>query len=92
MAPPVWARLSAITGDHRYLDFMDREWWATTDHLYVREQRLFHRDDRFATRREPNGERVFWSRGNGWVVAGLVRVLGRCPRHTRSRPVRDAPA
>jgi rhamnogalacturonyl hydrolase YesR len=85
MAPPVWARLAALTGDQRYLDFLDREWWATTDHLYVKEERLFHRDDRFATRREPNGERVFWSRGNAWVVAGLVRVLDALPEGWRGR-------
>jgi unsaturated rhamnogalacturonyl hydrolase len=36
MGPPVLARMSTATGDRRYLDYMDREWWLTSGSLYDR--------------------------------------------------------
>lgn len=75
MAPPVWTKLARITGEKKYMDYMNKEWWATTDYLYDTKEHLYFRDDRFFKRREANGEKVFWSRGNGWVFGGLVRVL-----------------
>ncbi|MDH7598376.1 MAG: glycoside hydrolase family 88 protein [Sedimentisphaerales bacterium] len=80
MAPPFWAGLADLTGQRRYLDFMDKEWWATTDYLYDKQEHLYLRDSRFFERREANGQKVFWSRGNGWVFAGLVRVLDLMPK------------
>ncbi|MBN2210961.1 MAG: glycoside hydrolase family 88 protein, partial [Sedimentisphaerales bacterium] len=70
MAPPVWAKLTAATGERKYLDFMDKEWWATTDYLYDKEEHLFFRDSGYFDKREENGQKIFWSRGNGWVIAG----------------------
>ena len=46
MSPPVWAKLAAITGERKYLDFMMGEYRATYDHLYDREDHLFWRDAR----------------------------------------------
>jgi unsaturated rhamnogalacturonyl hydrolase len=77
MAPPVLAQLSIATGDRRYLDFMDREWWITSNALYDPAEQLYYRDDRFLTMHEANGKKVFWSRGNGWVLAGLAMALQR---------------
>ena len=85
MAPSVLANLSAITHDARYLDYMDREWWRTSDVLYDKDRHLFYRDVRFFERREPNGQPVFWARGNGWVLAGLARVLEAMPGNYPSR-------
>jgi rhamnogalacturonyl hydrolase YesR len=79
MGPAVWVRLHNATGEGRYLDFMDREWRVTSDLLYDPEEHLFFRDSRYFTRREANGRKVFWSRGNGWVLAGLARVLQNLP-------------
>jgi rhamnogalacturonyl hydrolase YesR len=85
MAPPALARLSYAIGDLRYLDFMNTLWWDTVDFLYDREYRLFYRDQNYKIRpngtgpREKNGRKIFWSRGNGWVMAGLVRVLQFMP-------------
>ena len=79
MAPPVLAQLFAVTDDRRYLNFMDHEWWITSDALYDQGEHLFYRDDRFLTMHEANGKKVFWSRGNGWVLAGLALVLERMP-------------
>lgn len=79
MAPPAWARMAYVTQDRRYLTFMNREWWATTDFLRDAETSLFFRDSRFFDQREPNGQKIFWSRGNGWVLAGVVRTLDYLP-------------
>ena len=79
MAPPVLAQLAIATGDHRYLDFMDHQWWITSGALYDPAEHLYYRDDRFLTMHEANGQKVFWSRGNGWVLAGLAMVLERMP-------------
>jgi rhamnogalacturonyl hydrolase YesR len=86
MSPPVWARLSAATGDRKYLDFMNQRWWQTSDHLYDKQEHLYYRDDRFLTKREANGKKVFWCRGNGWVMGGLVRVLQYMPADYPDRP------
>lgn len=75
MAPPALALASRATGDPRYRALVQRLWWKTTDFLYDRDAHLYYRDSRFFGRRERNGAKVFWSRGNGWVLAGLARVL-----------------
>ncbi len=85
MAPPVLADLSATTGDPKYLQFMDHEWDRTNKLLYDNEAHLFARDATYLDKHEKNGARVFWSRGNGWVAAGLVRVIDRIPANSPLR-------
>lgn len=85
MAPAGHARLSAITGDRRYLDAMDEEWWRTAALLYDRQEHLFFRDISFLHKRSRHGNKIFWSRGNGWVFAGLARTLTYMPADYPSR-------
>ena len=85
MAPPTWARLAKATGQQAYVDFMIQQWWKTSDYLYDPSEHLFFRDDRFIARREANGRKIFWSRGNGWVMAGIARVLQDLPSDNPSR-------
>jgi len=86
MAPPAWMRLYAATGDERYLNFAVKNWWRTADYLYDGREHLFFRDSSYFSKREANGAKVFWSRGNGWVMAGLVRLLQYLPANHPSRP------
>jgi rhamnogalacturonyl hydrolase YesR len=79
MGPPVLADLSKATDDQKYLDYMDHEWWITSRLLYDSELHLYSRDATFLDKKEANGKKLFWSRGNGWVMAGLVRVLQVMP-------------
>lgn len=79
MSPPVWARLARITGEERYLEFMDREYRFTYDVLWNEEDHLFYRDTRYLERFENNGERIYWSRGNGWVFGGLALMIPDLP-------------
>lgn len=85
MAPPVYAKLYALTKDEKYLDFLNKEYKATYDYLYDKEENLFYRDCRYFTKREANGKKVFWGRGNGWVLGGLVEILQALPQDEPSR-------
>jgi rhamnogalacturonyl hydrolase YesR len=86
MAPPAWVRLYAATGEEKYLNFAVTNWWRTTDYLYDKDEHLFFRDSTFFKKKEANGKKVFWGRGNGWVIGGLVRVLQYLPTNHPDRP------
>lgn len=82
MAPPVFAALSAYTGDAKYVNYMHAAWRDSVNHLFDPETGLFYRDRRYIPDgrgggglREANGEKVFWSRGIGWVLAAVPRIL-----------------
>lgn len=79
MGPPVWMKLAEVTGDQRYLEFADSEFWTMADLLFDKEERLFLRDTRFFERRDEDGKKIFWGRGNGWVIAGIARMLESLP-------------
>lgn len=85
MAPPVLARISAATGDRRYLDFMDKEWWQTSTSLYDPAEHLYFRDSRYLTQKQENGQKLFWARGNGWVMGAFAKVLEVMPENYPSR-------
>jgi rhamnogalacturonyl hydrolase YesR len=86
MAPPVYARMAALTQDDKYLQFMDKQFKNTYFHLYNKAEKLFFRDDSYFDKREENNRNVFWGRGNGWVAAGLVNILKQLPDHSPYRP------
>jgi unsaturated rhamnogalacturonyl hydrolase len=86
MAPPTFARMAKATGEQKYYDFLHQWWWKVSAYYYEPEEYLYFRDQNYFTRREPNGARIFWSRGNGWVIGGLVRVLQYLPLNDPFRP------
>jgi unsaturated rhamnogalacturonyl hydrolase len=75
MAPPTWWALGNATGDPRYAEFAHKEFVATTELLFDKGESLYYRDSRFFDRRGAHGEKLFWSRGNGWVFSGLARLI-----------------
>ena len=85
MAPPVLARLHAATGDQKYVDFLNTMWWDTTDFLFDQEAKLYYRDKNYIGKLNASGKKIFWARGNGWVMAGTVRVLQYLPKNNRER-------
>lgn len=85
MAPPAWARLYAATGDEKYLDYALTNFWRTTDYLYNTNEHLYFRDSTYFDKREANGQKVFWGRGNGWVMGGIVRILQSLPMNHPDR-------
>ncbi len=80
MGPPSWAELAAITHDPKYLDYLDKRWWETSDALYDTHYHLFYRDKTYINSNGPAGKPFFWARGNGWVMGGLARTLEYMPK------------
>ncbi|HVU17372.1 MAG TPA: pectinesterase family protein [Candidatus Didemnitutus sp.] len=86
MGPPALARLAQATGDARYRDLMDRMYWDSVDFLFDPHQSLFFRDEHFLPgHAKPGDEDTYWSRGNGWVFAGLPRIIDFLPPHDPAR-------
>lgn len=79
MGPTVWAKMANITGEKKYLDFMFTEYKATTGYLFDKDENLYYRDSNYFTKKEANGTKVFWGRGNGWVFAGLPVIIRELP-------------
>ena len=86
MAMPVFVRLGVIYNDTSYFSRM-YEMYAFTKYkhggngLYNQVEKLWWRDKDFVPPyKEPNGGNCYWSRGNGWVVAALVRTLQMLPK------------
>ena len=53
--------------------------------LFDKEEKLFYRDHRYFKQKEANGAKVFWGRGNGWVLGGLCEILQTLPRNNMHR-------
>ena len=79
MAPPTWARMYAATGDRKYIDYLDTQWQKSYDLLWDADEHLYIRDATYKSKLGPNGKKIFWSRGEGWVMGGLARTLQYLP-------------
>jgi unsaturated rhamnogalacturonyl hydrolase len=92
MAMPVFTRLGVLYKDTSYFRKMYELYHYTkTIHgihgLYNADEHLWWRDKDFVPPyKEPNGQNCYWSRGNGWVLAALVRVLSILPQIDAHRP------
>lgn len=85
MAPPVYAKLYRLTGDKKYIKFLNKEYKATYDYLFDKKENLFFRDWHYFTQKEENGKKIFWGRGNGWVLGGLTEILQELPKKDKNR-------
>lgn len=91
MAPPTLAKLGTTLNDPTYYKYNDQYFKECYNLLYNKEERLFARDLNYVIkndgkdRYEANGKKIFWSRGNGWVMGGLVRLLEELPKDYAQR-------
>ena len=85
MAPPTWTAAAKATGDNSLLEFTDTQYRTTDTLLWSKQYHLYFRDKNFLNRTEANGRPIFWSRGNGWVFAGLAMVLDSLPANDARR-------
>jgi rhamnogalacturonyl hydrolase YesR len=91
MAMPVYAKLGVLTGDKRYFERMHAMYEFTRNRhggngLYNPVEHLWWRDKDFVPPyKEPNGKNCYWSRGNGWVLGGIVRILQDMPANYPAR-------
>jgi len=81
MVMPVMTRMYLLTGEHIYLDKLYEYYMYARDLMFDDEYKLFYRDGNYVYPKNPtpNGLKNFWSRGNGWVFAGLAKVLQDVP-------------
>nr|WP_294907822.1 glycoside hydrolase family 88 protein [uncultured Lacibacter sp.] len=86
MAMPVFVKLGNLYNEPAYFQRM-YEMYAFTKNkhgekgLYNPAEKLWWRDKDFdPPYKEPNGDDCYWSRGNGWVVAALVKTLEALPK------------
>lgn len=85
MAMPIYAKMGVTTGETKYFDKMWQMYEYTRNKhgdvgMFNQKDGLWWRDQDFdPPYKEPNGKNCYWSRGNGWVYAALVRVLQEIP-------------
>ncbi len=91
MAMPIFAKFGKMTGEQKYYNKMwDMYAYTRNTHgdkgMYNAQEALWWRDQDFdPPYKEPNGKNCYWSRGNGWVYAALVRVLNEIPANEKHR-------
>ncbi|AUP79226.1 glycoside hydrolase family 88 protein [Flavivirga eckloniae] len=77
--PPALAMLYDVTGNKKYLEWMDACFWDVYGKLYNTDLDLFYRDKRFFPSNTEGNKQIIWSRGNGWAIAGIARILEYLP-------------
>ena len=91
MGMPIFAKMGKLTGEQKYFDKMwDMYEYTRNKHgengMFNVKEGLWWRDHNFdPPYKEPNGENCYWSRGNGWVYAALVRVMNEIPSDEKHR-------
>lgn len=91
MSMPVFAKLGVVYSDTNYFDKMYKLYsFSKNNHgdkgLYHPDDHLWWRDGNFDPPEiTPSGKNIYWSRGNGWVYAALVRVLSVIPENETHR-------
>lgn len=87
MVMPVMTKLYRVTGNPRYLEKL-YEYICYSDSIMLdKETGLYYRDAKYVypKHRSANGKKDFWARGDGWVLAGLAKVLKDLPAEYRHR-------
>jgi rhamnogalacturonyl hydrolase YesR len=85
MSPPAIARYAVICSQPRFLDTMDLCWWGTAKMLYDSTRHFWFRDGSYSNKKTANGNPVFWSCGEAWVLGGMARVLAYMPKTYANR-------
>ncbi len=88
MVMPVMTKLYLITGNQQYLDKLYEYIQVSDSIMYDADESLYYRDGKYVypKHKSANGKKDFWSRGDGWVLAGLAKVLKDLPADCKYRP------
>ncbi len=87
MVMPVMTKLYKITRNEVYLQKL-KEYLSYSDSImYDEEARLYYRDAKYVYPKHKtlSGKKDFWARGDGWVFAGLAKVLNDLPPNHADR-------
>ena len=87
MVMPVMTKMYNITGNGKYLDKLYEYVQVSDSIMYDPEAKLYFRDGKYVypKHKTTNGKKDFWARGDGWVVAGLAKVLKDLPAGYKHR-------
>jgi rhamnogalacturonyl hydrolase YesR len=87
MVMPVMTKLYKLTGNKLYLDKLYEYYKYSESIMLDPETKLFYRDAKyiFPKHKSVNEKKDFWARGNGWLFAGLAKVLQDLPRDYEHR-------
>ena len=88
MAMPLYVQMYKVTGEKKYLDYAMKMYrWSRNEcggGLFNVKEGLWWRDaDYVPPYKEPDGQQCYWSRGNGWVYAALVRCMDLLPEKSK---------
>ncbi len=88
MVMPVMTKLYQITRNKQYLDKLYEYIQVSDSIMYDADEGLYYRDGKYVypKHKSVNGKKDFWSRGDGWVLAGLAKVLKDLPADYKHRP------
>lgn len=89
MGLPIFTKLYKVTGDQKLLDKQYECFVWTDSLLFDTEAQLYYRDAKYIypkVKTACNGGKSFWARGDGWVLAGLAKVLQDLPKDSKYRP------
>lgn len=81
MVMPVMVKMHSITGNKLYLDKLYSYYQYADSIMFDPEENLYYRDAKYTypKHKSSNGKKDFWARGDGWVFAGLARILKDLP-------------
>lgn len=88
MVMPVYTKLYKVTGNEQYLDQLYANYKYADDLMWDKESHLYFRDGKYIypAHKTDLGKKDFWARGDGWVLAGLAKVLADMPADYKHRP------
>lgn len=81
----VFELLAHATGDAKYMATMRAFFDDVTGELWDKGSGLYYRDPTYIGKVTKHGNKIFWSRGNGWVFAGIARMLEYLPKNDPDR-------
>ena len=90
MVMPVMTKMYVLTGDVKYLDKLYEKFLWSDSLMYDKDEQLYYRDAKYIypkVKTACNEGKSFWARGDGWVLAGLAKVLADMPQDYRNRPI-----
>ncbi len=81
MVMPVMTKMFRLTGDTTYLDKLYANLLYSDNIMLDQATGFYYRDARYVYPQHTtaNGKKDFWARGDGWVLAGLAKVLQELP-------------
>ena len=81
MVMPVMTKMYKLTGDTKYLRKLYDNILHSDSIMLDKETGLYFRDGRYVYPKHKTeaGKKDFWARGDGWVLAGLAKVLQDLP-------------